>query len=646
LSILVISTFLLILFFQTPYSRANRMIGKPKIRAADSSSFARSIVSIEPATGEAGCRFHIILDGKPKDYNAFRLSNPPRLVLDLPDLLSSLSSRTLSFENPLVEGIRIGLHEEKVRVVFDLFPEAADRMHRVDLGENRLIVTFETGVLDPKSSESQSSGNHGTDRSTWRLETSDEPEDGGRGYYDLAVFAYEDGDYADAESLLRTAIRFNPVNPLYNHYLGKIYFKKAQYRKAERCFSRAWKQNPNLYGLKYDIALLHYKTSDYSKAAEIFTQIAEEDPSNVLALYYAGMSLYRQNLYKTAVSYLIKASEKSPSIKCNGYYYAGICHYKIGDIKSASEKFTYVKNRADSETMKNNALMWLDLIEKNRRVLKPYRVYLKLSYLYDDNVRLEPLDEDIYADEGDYLASAYFSGSYNIVNHNKGILGFGYSHYQTWFRELNEYDLMGNIPSIYGQYRFFPFTLGATYFYSRYLLDSEKFLIRNEIVPEATWQINKDLLAILSYSLTQEKNYENRERDADINEAWLSTYYTIANGKGYVFGGFGYDDNSASHPDYDYDRLKYKLGISIKLPWELNMDLNGRYYHRKHDNIDSYYGIKREDHRYYGFISLSRKLGYDWLSITGEYSYTKNDSTIDDYTYKRSVGGLSLIIRY
>ena len=162
-------------------------------------------------------------------------------------------------------------------------------------------------------------------------------EEGGRGYFDLGVFAYEDGDYQNAKSYLKRALELSPDNPYYNHYMGKTYLKTEDYQAAERYLSRAWKLDPDISGLKYDRAMLNYQTSKYSTAADLFAQIVDEDPSNVLAQYHAGISLLKQKKYDKALDRLLRAAEMSPTIKANGYYYAGVCYWKMGQADQAVE---------------------------------------------------------------------------------------------------------------------------------------------------------------------------------------------------------------------------------------------------------------------------------------------------------------------
>jgi hypothetical protein len=74
--------------------------------------------------------------------------------------------------------------------------------------------------------------------------------------------------------------------------------------------------------------------------------------------------------------------------------------------------------------------------------------------------------------------------------------------------------------------------------------------------------------------------------------------------------------------------------------------LNLKYSDRGYDNVDSRYLVKRADKKYGGSLSLSKGLFCDWLSIMGEFDYTRRDSNIIDYRYKRNLTTLSLIARF
>jgi len=473
-------------------------------------------------------------------------------------------------------------------------------------------------------------------------------EEQGRAYYDLGIFAFEDEDYDAALENFKKALSFSSNDPYFNHYLGKTYMKMELYDEAKNHLDRAWEIDPGVEGLKYDYAFLNYKMSNYEKSADLFVEIVKEDPSNVLAQYHAGISLYEMKRYSDALNYFLNASEKSPTVKINGYYYAGICYRKMGKDKEAVEIFKYVRDNAESPSLKEYAVKWLHAIEEEKKVLKPYSLYMKMGYQYDDNVRLEPLEnENLYADEADYAVVGFFSGRYNFVNKKTFKMGAGYSHYQTSHNELNEYDIVGSIGNIYVKYTLNLISLGLDYIPSQYLVNSEEYLRRDQLKPELAWKTSENLVTRLSYSYYINDNLQDDNSDGNTNDLFLDVYYGILKKRGNIFCGIGYESNDASHNDQDYTQLKTKLGLSlIKILWDINLIMTGKNYDKGYDNVDSIHEVKREDAKYGVSLSLSRILYRSWLSILLEYNYTNNESNIDDYTYKRSVTTLSLMASF
>ena len=342
--------------------------------------------------------------------------------------------------------------------------------------------------------------------------------DRGRSNYDLGVFSYEDGDYEAAEKHLKRALALNPDSSLYQHYLGKIYIKMERYDEAITHLERAYEKDPAISGLKNDLAVANYRMQRYSTSARLFEEIAEEDPENILAHYHAGISLYKQEQYQRALNRFIIASDKSPTIKVNGYYYAGICHLKLGNYDAAAKKLKYVRDHADTAYLKQNATKFLEVIDRRKKALRPYRVYAKLGYRYDSNVRLEPEDEDRYADEDDWVLVGYFSGRYNLYRKNPYTAGVGYRHYQTWYDKLDEYNLTGSVFSVYGRYGKGPFGLFVSYLPHLYWLHSDRYIRKHQAKAEVTYNVVKDVTAQLSFDHFRNEHIRDPSWDGHSNQ--------------------------------------------------------------------------------------------------------------------------------
>ena len=471
-------------------------------------------------------------------------------------------------------------------------------------------------------------------------------EEKGRGYYDLGVFAYEDKDYISAEKNLKKALGMSPDNALYNHFLGRIYLKMKRYDEAITSLFLAWEKDPDISGLKYDLALANYHTRNYSKSGALFEEIAKEDHENVLAHYHAGISMYNEEQYAKALNHFIIASDKSPTVKTNGYYYAGICYLKMGRYDEAVEKLEFVREHADTESLREHSLKWLEAIDRQKKALRPYSLYAKLGIRYDSNVRLEPDDEDRFADEDDFVTVGYFSGRYNLLNRENYAAGLGYRHYQTWHKDLDTYDLTNSTFSIYGRYDNGPFAFSLSYLPHFYWLDSDRYIRKHQFKTEVTYNVTEDILARFSYSYYSNNHLQNNDRDGHANDISMKVYYTLGDRMGYLFGGMDFEERRAFHSDHSYGDVEISGGISVKVPWDMTMKLMGKYSDRGYDNVDSTYLVYRDDEKYNGSVSISRSLFYEWLSVVGELDYTKRCSNISDYEYTRKTATLSLTARF
>ena len=109
---------------------------------------ADKITSIQPVTLDQELKVYVLANGKLENYNTFPLTDPARLVLDIPGVESTLGRTSINVSHPLVERVRVGIHPDKVRLVFDLVPEAG-LPYQLITGDDRLVVFFQQGTQFP-----------------------------------------------------------------------------------------------------------------------------------------------------------------------------------------------------------------------------------------------------------------------------------------------------------------------------------------------------------------------------------------------------------------------------------------------------------------------------------------------------------------
>ncbi len=71
------------------------------------------------AAGSAGVVIHLVADGSGESAATFTLSDPPRLVVDLAGMKSSVRQERVEVGAGRVQRVRVGAHADKVRVVLD-----------------------------------------------------------------------------------------------------------------------------------------------------------------------------------------------------------------------------------------------------------------------------------------------------------------------------------------------------------------------------------------------------------------------------------------------------------------------------------------------------------------------------------------------
>lgn len=223
-----------------------------------------------------------------------------------------------------------------------------------------------------------------------------------------------------------------------------------------------------------------------------------------------------------------------------------------------------------------------------------------------------------------------------------------FDHYLTRFDNLGEFDVIGDEIRLRSEYRLYPsFILGLSYLPQFYrTAEKEEYLRSQRLTPEIMWNINDHFMARFSYSFGNKDFFQDDAWDGYINDIYVGLCYNIFDNKAVLMGGIGYEDYSARETEYNYGNMKTRLGFSVLLPWDVNLALMGQYQDRHFDAVDSRHGVRRDDGKYSGSISISSHLIAEWLSFLAEFQYIRNDSNIDDKNYVNKLTTLSLTIRY
>lgn len=459
-------------------------------------------------------------------------------------------------------------------------------------------------------------------------------------HYNLGVFSYEEGSYADAAAHLRKALDNRPDDAYAQVYLARTYLKQERFSEAEPLFLSAKASDPDIPGLSYDMGMLYYKTDAYDRAISAFDAVLAEDPTHVQALYHAGTSSVMRGRYAAAIDYLERASAASDSVKPGASYYMGISYYRLFEYEKALSNFDYAASAAATTILREDAERWAQITRMHIDREKPWRLYAKAGVQYDDNVQLAPLDSDRFAEESDYAAVLFVSGRYVSDAAAPTDIGIGYSHYQTFYRDFDEYNFTGSIGEVFAEHTAGRAVFGLFYIPAYYWVDNNSFLMQHQVRPEIRWRLEWAGEIGFSYSYVRNNYFTDARRDGHTHEYNIDYFHGLEGLDGYWFSGAGYTHNNAFHDDEAYTLTSLRTGLSVGFLEQYRLRVQGDFRDRRYDNRDSLFNEKRKDKRYGASAAAIWTPAAGRFDISLEYAYIRNDSNINDFDYRRNTLGM------
>jgi hypothetical protein len=130
-------------------------------------------------------------------------------------------------------------------------------------------------------------------------------------------------------------------------------------------------------------------------------------------------------------------------------------------------------------------------------------------------------------------------------------------------------------------------------------------------------------------------------------------------GKTQLRGGPVAEYYAAKGDEWDGWGVGAEVGVRQALPWQLTLDVSGRYVYRPYLNPSSYpdfeeldrgvqYGLSdsdRRDHYYEVDVRLERPIT-NWLTASIRYDYLNNESNVPVFDYDRHLVGGYLTVTW
>ena len=257
------------------------------------------------------------------------------------------------------------------------------------------------------------------------------------------------------------------------------------------------------------------------------------------------------------------------------------------------------------------------------------------------------MNDDLAADAGDFVASAYFSGQYRFINTFSRKIGVGYSHYQTRHFDITDFDMVAGILSFFYQERFTErLYISLRYDPSFYLLDYENYMQRHQLSPSLLFRFNESAGLRFSYDYMNSNYFTDKGRSGQGYRLGADFFSLLFANRAELTLGIDYRAYDTDHPDFARDHVRYRFELLWRLPEDFRFTARAYKETVRYDNIDSSSAAYRDDDKYSWAFELSHPFYYDWLQVHLQNRYTSNESNIESYSYDKNVTGLALSAKF
>jgi len=479
--------------------------------------------------------------------------------------------------------------------------------------------------------------------------------------------------YEEAAILFEQARQAVPNDPEATEYLGQTLLRLKKYSEAETIFRQLTVRQPARLQAWLGLAISQGQLTKYDEALASLGQAQKLDPKNPLVYFYQGVVAHELKSFDQSPALFSRAMALSPDLTPTARYYTGMSYYQRGLVDQSQKEFEAAIASGEPESeLARTARAILQQRSTALKGSKQWDLNLSISGQYDSNVVLLPLGTQPpggttgISQKDDFRTTIYARGEYRPIQTPLWASGVTYGFYQSLHQTLTGFDIQDHAPSVFVQRQIGIVTARFQYAFDYVRVGQDPFLLSHAVQPIITITESNSLFTQLQLRY-QAKDFQddrfagNSLRDGNNWLAGATQYAYFSNGSGHLRLGYTFDTDrtgggnpSAATPgvqtkaDWAYQAHRLSLGLGVPEIWTLRPSFAFDYYRQNYENPSSFSSngtTARRDNVLFFTATIGRPLT-DWLLVSAEYSYTRDQSNLPAFNYNRSVFSVTLSSRF
>jgi len=374
---------------------------------------------------------------------------------------------------------------------------------------------------------------------------------------------------------------------------------------------------------------------------------AEKERVNLGRLsFLKGLILLKERKEKEALKAFKKAKELDPSLSQSSDIQIARIYARQKRFSEAKESLKAVITVDPTSETASFAKEYEDALARTVQKYKPWTFTAGVAYQYDDNSLLKPSKGipgvNISGEKDSSVATTLRFVYTPLLKEPWVFFGQYYSYTNTYF-DNHRINLINQSISLTPGYNFNRGVLTLPVSFSYLWLREKEYMHVTQTRPTVHYMISPDHIVQLSTGYTRREmlrsppNHDRKE-DRDGNIWSISTGYLhpFQGGKGILNFHYEFSGDNTEGRNWENWGNRFTLGLIFPIIEKVSLLASGDILLQDYQHTHTFYGMERSDRIYYGSTGVRWEI-LKGLKLNLQYSYTRADSNIDVYEYRRNL---------